>query len=192
MTRGKAQNIKLSLPVSESRDHILGPITAPVTLVEYGDYECPYCAQAYLITEEIQERLGDKLRFVFRNFPVTKIRPHAYETALAAEAAAAQGKFWEMYDYLFKHGQAVTNDSLRRSAASLGLNLTRFDSEFHDRIYSNHIDEDIQSGKNSGVKSTPTFFINGELYNDAWDLDSLLGALDEESVFSWRLTDSSV
>lgn len=192
MTRGKAQNIKLSLLVSESRDHILGPVTAPVTLVEYGDYECPYCAQAYLITKEIQERLGDKLRFVFRNFPVTKIRPHAYETALAAEAAAAQGKFWEMYDYLFKHGQAVTNDSLRRSAASLGLNLTRFDSEFHDRIYSNHIDEDIQSGKNSGVKSTPTFFINGELYNDAWDLDSLLGALDEESVFSWRLTDSSV
>lgn len=192
MTRGKAQNIKLSLPVSESRDHILGPVTAPVTLVEYGDYECPYCAQAYLTTKEIQERLGDKLRFVFRNFPVTKIRPHAYETALAAEAAAAQGKFWEMYDYLFKHGQAVTNDSLRRSAASLGLNLTRFDSEFHDRIYSNHIDEDIQSGKNSGVKSTPTFFINGELYNDAWDLDSLLGALDEESVFSWRLTDSSV
>jgi protein-disulfide isomerase len=192
MTRGKAQNIKLSLPVSESRDHILGPVTAPVTLVEYGDYECPYCAQAYLITKEIQERLGDKLRFVFRNFPVTKIRPHAYETALAAEAAAAQGKFWEMYDYLFKHGQAVTNDSLRRSAASLGLNLTRFDGEFHDRIYSNHIDEDIQSGKNSGVKSTPTFFINGELYNDAWDLDSLLGALDEESVFSWRLTDSSV
>ncbi|HEU4822564.1 MAG TPA: DsbA family protein [Nitrososphaeraceae archaeon] len=192
MTRGKAQNIKLSLPVSESRDHILGPVTAPVTLVEYGDYECPYCAQAYLITKEIQERLGDKLRFVFRNFPVTKIRPHAYETALAAEAAAAQGKFWEMYDYLFKHGQAVTNDSLRRSAASLGLNLTRFDSELHDRIYSNHIDEDIQSGKNSGVKSTPTFFINDELYNDAWDLDSLLGALDEESVFSWRLTDSSV
>jgi protein-disulfide isomerase len=91
-----------------------------------------------------------------------------------------------MYDYLFRHGQAVNNDSLRRSAASLGLNLTRFDSEFHDRVYSNHIDEDIQSGMNSGVKNTPTFFINGELYNGTWDLDSLLSALDEESVFSWR------
>ncbi|HZB17380.1 MAG TPA: thioredoxin domain-containing protein [Nitrososphaeraceae archaeon] len=90
MTRGKTENIKLSLPVSESRDHIQGSITAPVTLVEYGDYECPYCAQAYLITKEIQERLGDKMCFVFRNFPLTKIRPHAYETALAAEAAAAQ------------------------------------------------------------------------------------------------------
>ena len=87
MTKRHAGNTKLSLPVSESRDHIQGPATAPVTLVEYGDYECPYCAQAYLITKEIQERLGDKLRFVFRNFPITKIRPHAYETALAAEAA---------------------------------------------------------------------------------------------------------
>ena len=106
MGRRKSENTNLSLPVTESRDHIQGPITAPVTLVEYGDYECPYCAQAYLITKEIQERLGDKLRFVFRNFPITKIRPHAYETALAAKAAAAQGKFWDIYDYLFKHGQA--------------------------------------------------------------------------------------
>ena len=117
MNKREAGIKKLSLPVSESRDHIQGPATAAVTLVEYGDYECPYCAQAYLITKEIQERLGDKLRFVFRNFPVIKIRPHAYETALAAEAAAAQGKFWDMYDYLFKHGRAVTNDNLRRSAA---------------------------------------------------------------------------
>jgi protein-disulfide isomerase len=186
MTKREVENTKLSLPVSETRDHIQGPATAPVTLVEYGDYECPNCAQAYLITKEIQERLGDKLCFVFRNFPITKIRPHAYETALAVEAAAAQGKFWDMYDYLFKHGQAVTNDSLRRSAASLGLNLTRFDSEFLDRAHSNHIDEDIQSGNSSGVEGTPTFFINGELYNGAWDLDSLLGALDEESIFSWR------
>ena len=181
----KSKTTKLSLPVSESRDHIQGLVTAPVTLVEYGDYECPYCAQAYLITKETQERLGDKLRFVFRNFPVTKIRPHAYETALAVEAAAAQGKFWDMFDYLFKHGQAANNDSLRRSAANLGLNLTIFDQEFHDRKYSNHIDEDIQSGNSSGVKRTPTFFINGELYNGSWDLDSLLGALDEESVFNW-------
>src|SRR5215216_3884217 len=156
MSRRKSENTKLSLPVSESRDHFQGPAAAPVTLVEYGDYECPYCAQAYLITKEIQERLGDKLRFVFRNFPITKIRPHAYETALAAEAAAAQGKFWEMFDYLFKHGQVVTNDNLRRSAVSLGLNLTRFDSEFYEGMYSNHIDEDIQSGNSSGVKGTPT------------------------------------
>ena len=191
MTKRKAENIKLTLPVSESRDHIQGPVNAPVTLVEYGDYECPYCAQAYMITKEIQERLGSKLCFVFRNFPLTKVRPHAYEAALAAETAAAQGKFWEMYDYLFKHGQAINDDSLRRSAANLGLSLTKFDSEFLDRTYSSHVDEDIQSAKNSGVKSTPTFFINGDRYNGAWDLDSLLGTLDEESVFSWRQANSS-
>jgi protein-disulfide isomerase len=189
MTRGKSENIKLTIPVSESRDHIQGPATAPVTLLEYGDYECPYCAQAYIIIKEAQERLGSKLRFVFRNFPVTKVRPHAYQTALAAETAAAQGKFWEMYNYLFKHGQWVTDDNLRQSAAKLGLGIARFDRDFLlDRRYSSHIEEDIQSGKSSGVKSTPTFFINGDRYNGAWDLDSLLGALDEESVFSWRQT----
>ena len=112
MSERDINNTQLSFPVSESRDHTQGHVTAAVTLVEYGDYECPYCAQAYLITKEIQERLGDKLRFVFRNFAITKIRPHVYETSLAAEAAASQGKFWDMYDYLFKHGQAVTNDSI--------------------------------------------------------------------------------
>jgi protein-disulfide isomerase len=133
MTRRKSENIKLMIPVSEFRDHIHGPTTAPVRLLEYGDYECPYCAQAYIIIKEAQERLGSKLRFVFRNFPVTNVRPHAYETALAAEAAAAQGKFWEMYDYLFKHGQRVTNDNLRQSAAKLGLGLTGFDRDFLGR-----------------------------------------------------------
>ena len=183
MTRRKSENIKLTMPVSESRDHIQGPANAPVTLLEYGDYECPYCAQAYIIIKEAQERLGSKLRFVFRNFPVTNVRPHAYETALAAEAAAAQGKFWDMYDYLFKHGQWVTNDNLRQSADKLGLGLDRFDRDFLDRRYSSHTDEDIESGKSSRVK---TFFINEDRYDGAWDLDSLLSALDEESVFSWR------
>ena len=190
--RKAAENIKLTLPVSESRDHIQGPVNAPITLVEYGDYECPYCGQAYMIIKEIQERLGSKLCFVFRNFPLTKVRPHAYKAAIAAETAAAQGKFWDMYDYLFKHGQVVTDDNLRQSAAKLGLNVARFDREFLDRTYSSHVDEDIQSGKSSGVKSTPTFFINGDRYNNSWDMDTLLSALDEESVFSWRQTNSSI
>ena len=190
--RKAAENIKLTLPVSESRDHIQGPVNAPITLVEYGDYQCPYCGQAYMIIKEIQERLGSKLCFVFRNFPLTKVRPHAYKAAIAAETAAAQGKFWDMYDYLFKHGQVVTDDNLRQSAAKLGLNVARFDREFLDRTYSSHVDEDIQSGKSSGVKSTPTFFINGDRYNSAWDMDTLLSALDEESVFSWRQTNSSI
>jgi protein-disulfide isomerase len=179
---------QLSVPVSESRDHIQGPATAAVTLVEYGDYECPYCAQAYLIVKEVQERLGNKLRFVFRNFPLTKLRPHAYQTALAVETAAAQGKFWEMYDFLFKHGQSLTDDNLRLSAAKLGLHVNKFDLEFLDRTYSKHVDEDIQSGEESGVTKTPTFFINGDRYVESWDLDSLLSALDEASVFGWKET----
>ena len=97
-----------------------------------------------------------------------------------------------MYDYLFKHGLATSDDNLRRSAANLGLNVTRFDREFLDRKYSSHVDEDIESGKSSGVKTYPTFFINGDRYDGAWDLDSLLSALDEESVFSWRQTNSSI
>jgi protein-disulfide isomerase len=190
MSTKKGERVKLTLPVSE-RDHIQGLMTAPVTLIEYGDYECPYCAQAYMITKEIQERLGSKLRFVFRNFPLTKVRPHAYQTALAAETAAAQNKFWEMYDYLFKHGQVLTEDTLKQTAASLGLEVDRFDREFRDRTYSSHVDEDIESGKSSGVGSTPTFFINEDRYEGPWDLDSLLNALDEESVFGWRQTNSS-
>jgi protein-disulfide isomerase len=188
MSEKDSSNTQLSFPVSESRDHIQGPGTAAVTLVEYGDYECPYCAQAYLIVKEVQERLGNKVRFVFRNFPLTKLRPHAYQSALAVETAAAQGKFWEMYDFLFKHGQSLTDDNLRQSAAKLGLNVNKFDLEFRDRTYSRHVDEDIQSGEESGVTKTPTFFINGDRYDDSWDLDSLLSALDEASVFSWKET----
>ncbi|MGH9977611.1 MAG: DsbA family protein [Nitrososphaeraceae archaeon] len=188
MSEKHSNNIQLRLPVSESRDHIQGPATAAVTLVEYGDYECPYCAQAYLIVKEVQERLGNKVRFVFRNFPLSKLRPHAYQSALAVETAAAQGKFWEMYDFLFKHGQSLTDDNLRLSAAKLGLQINKFDIEFRDRTYSWHVDEDIQSGEESGVTKTPTFFINGDRYDESWDLDSLLSALDEASVFSWRET----
>jgi protein-disulfide isomerase len=192
MTKGEKDSVKLTLPVDESRDHIQGSANAAVTLVEYGDYECPYCAQAYMIVKEVQERQGNKLRFVFRSFPLTKIRPHAYQAALAVEAAAAQGRYWEMYDFLFKHGQVLTDDNLRQSAAKLGLNVSKFDREFLDRTYSRHVDEDIQSGEESGVTKTPTFFINGDRYNDPWDLDTLLSALDEESVFSWKQTNTSI
>jgi protein-disulfide isomerase len=192
MTKGEKDSVKLTLPVDESRDHIQGSATAAVTLVEYGDYECPYCAQAYMIVKEVQERQGNKLRFVFRSFPLTKSRPHAYQAALAVEAAAAQGRYWEMYDFLFKHGQVLTDDNLKQSAAKLGLNVSKFDREFLDRTYSRHVDEDIQSGEESGVTKTPTFFINGDRYNDSWDLDTLLSALDEESVFSWTQTNSSI
>ena len=186
------QSNRVSLTLTEpqpQRDHIQGPHHAVIKMLEYGDYECPYCAQAYMIIKEVQERLGSKLRFVFRNFPVTKLRPNSYQVALAAETAAAQNMFWDMYDYLFKHGQGNTDDNLMHAAESLGLEIGRFNREYLDRTHSRHVDEDIESGKSSGVRSTPTFFINGDRYDGPWDLDNLLSALDEASVFAWRQTD---
>src|SRR5438874_12280859 len=116
---------RLTLPVSQ-RDHQQGPETAPVTLVEYGDYECPYCGEAYPIVKEIQRRLGDRLRFVFRNFPLTQSHPHAEHAAEAAEAAAVQEKFWEMHDYLFEHQQALDDAPLVQYAVTLTLDTESF------------------------------------------------------------------
>jgi protein-disulfide isomerase len=110
--------IKLTLPVNSNRDHIQGPSAAPVTLLEYGDYQCPYCGQAYPIIKQVQKHLGNKLRFVFRNFPITQIHPHAQHGAEAAESAAAQNKFWEMHDYLFEHQQALDDKHLEKYASN--------------------------------------------------------------------------
>jgi Thioredoxin len=116
---------ELALPISEERDHIEGPADAPVTLVEYGDYECPYCGAAYPIVKEVQPRMGEKLRFVFRNFPITTSHPHAEHAAEAAEAAAAQGRFWEMHDYLYEHQRGLTDKDLHQYADELGLDVDK-------------------------------------------------------------------
>src|SRR5215212_8388639 len=116
---------QLTLPVSE-RDHIQGSPVAKVTLLEYGDYQCPYCLQAYPIMIDIQEHMGDLMRLVFRNFPLTTMHPNAEQAAEAAEAAGAQGKFWEMHDYLFEHQSRLDDVALLSYAADLGLNLNRF------------------------------------------------------------------
>ena len=116
----------LSLPVSSRRDHIQGPDNAPITLVEYGDYECPYCGQAYPIIKQIQDKFGENLRFVFRNFPLRQAHPHAQHAAEAAESASYQNKFWEMHDYLYKHQQALGDKQLEKYASILGLDLTHF------------------------------------------------------------------
>src|SRR5207248_6721671 len=125
---------RLTLPVSQ-RDHQQGPETAPVTLVEYGDYECPYCGEAYPIVKEIQRRLGDRLRFVFRNFPLTQSHPHAEHAAEAAEAAAAHGTFWAMHDALFEHQRALDDDGLLRLAEELELDARRFALEMADHVH---------------------------------------------------------
>jgi len=123
LTKAKSEKIKLTLPVSESREHIQGSANAPVILVEYGDYECPYTGQAFPIVKEIRARLGDTICFVLRNFPLNEIHPHAEHAAEAAEAAAAQNKFWQMHDYLFEHQEALDDRHLTVYAQRLGLDL---------------------------------------------------------------------
>ena len=174
-TKATAQ---LTIPVSE-RDHIQGPTTAPVTLVEYGDYECPYCGQAYPIVKELQQRLGDRLRFVFRNFPLTQIHLHAEHAAEAAEAAGAQDKFWEMHDTLFEHQRALDDKHMKEYAAKLGLDESRFSREMTEQSFAARLREDFLSGVRSGVNGTPTFFINGVRYDGSYDLVSLLSAIED-------------
>lgn len=173
----KTEIVKLTLPVSSDRDHIQGGTSAPVTLIEYGDYECPYCGQAYPIIKEVQKNLGNKLCFVFRNFPLTEIHPHAQHAAEAAEAAAVQNKFWEMHDYIYKHQQALDDKHLEKYAENLRLNLTKFNNEMSSHIHAGRIREDFLSGIHSGVNGTPTFYINGIRYDGSWDLENLLEIL---------------
>ena len=169
---------RLTVPVSQ-RDHQQGPATAPVTLVEYGDYECPYCGEAYPIVKEIQRRLGDRLRFVFRNFPLTQSHPHAQHAAEVAEAAAAQGKFWEMHDSLFEHQQALDDAHLVHYAAALQLDQEKFEREMTEHIYAPRVREDFLSGVRSGVNGTPTFYINGVRHDDSYALETLLAAIED-------------
>jgi protein-disulfide isomerase len=168
----------LTLPVSEDRDHIQGPPEAAVTLVEYGDYECPYCGAAYPIIKEVQERMGERLRFVFRNFPITTSHPHAEQAAEAAEAAAAQGRFWEMHDLLYENQQHLGGKDLRAYAEQLGLEVEPFDQELAEHVHADRVHEDFMSGVRSGVNGTPTFYINGSRHDDSYDLETLLAALE--------------
>jgi len=168
---------KLSLPVDRNRDHIQGPDTAPITLVEYGDYECPYCGQAYPIIKQIQDYFQDNLRFVFRNFPLTQVHPHAQKAAEAAEAADTQNKFWNMHDYLYEHQQALDERHLEKYAKIIGLNLERFNDDMKNHIHASRIREDFLSGIQSGVNGTPSFYINEIRYDGSWDFDTLIRIL---------------
>jgi protein-disulfide isomerase len=168
----------LTLPVSEDRDHIQGPASAAVTLVEYGDYECPYCGAAYPIIKEVQERMGEQLRFVFRNFPITTSHPHAELAAEAAEAAAAQDRFWQMHDVLYENQQRLGDEDLRAYAEQLGLEVGPFDQELTEHVHAERVREDFMSGVRSGVNGTPTFYINGARHDDSYDLETLLAALE--------------
>ncbi|HLX70467.1 MAG TPA: DsbA family protein [Verrucomicrobiae bacterium] len=166
---------KLHPPVSK-RDHIQGPANAAMTLVEYGDYECPACGQAYQAIKEVQRALNGRLRFVFRNFPLS-MHPHAEEAAEAAEAAAAQGKFWEMHDALFENQEALEDEGLITYAEQIGLDARRLATEIEGGAHIGRVREDFDSGVHSGVEGTPTYFINGLRYDGAYDPESLIAAL---------------
>jgi protein-disulfide isomerase len=167
----------LTVPVSK-RDHAQGPATAAVTLVEYGDYECPYCGQAHLIVQQIQAQVGDLLCFVFRHFPLIMIHPHDEHAAEAAEAAGAQGMFWGMHETLFEHQDQLDDAHLAQYAARLGLDMARFTLEMATHAHAARVREDYLSGVQSGVQGTPTFFINGVRHDDAWDGPTLLAAIE--------------
>ncbi len=167
---------KLSLPVGP-RDHIQGSPAAAVTLVEYGDFECPYCGSAYPTVKQIQQNLGEQLCFVFRHFPLTQIHPHAERAAEAAEAAGAQGRFWEMHDLLFENQQSLDDRNLLRFAKVLKLDIERFAHELVEGTYLERVREDFMSGVRSGVNGTPTFFINGVRHDGPWDMQSLLTSI---------------
>jgi len=178
MAKSNGSKVKLSPLVSE-RDHFRGPADAKVTLVEYGDLECFHCRQVRPIIRELRKRLPNRLRYVFRHFPITAVHPHAQLAAQATEAAAAQGKFWEMHDMIFDHQGRLEKEHLLQYAAELGLDVERFERELDEGVYEECVREDFRSGLQSGVQGTPTFFINGARYEGAWDLESLLEAIEK-------------
>lgn len=175
MSQANERN-RLSVPPSE-RDRIQGTLDASVVLVKYGDYQSPDCGESYRIIKAIQQQLGNRLGFVFRHFPQTSLHSQALKAAEAAEAAAAQGKFWQMHDTLFEHQEALDNGYLVEYANDLGLDMPQFLQAMWRHVYADRINEDIESGLHSGVTTTPTLFINGIRYNDTWNVKSVLAAI---------------
>jgi len=168
------------------RDHTLGPPNAPVTLVEYGDYECPHCGRAAPIVEAVRARLGDQLLFAYRDFPLTQIHPHAEDAAEMSEAAGARGRFWPMHATLFRHQHALGPSHLVRYAAMVGVEPGWAASALQAHTFAPLVREDFMSGVRSGVNGTPTFFINGERYDGSWEEPLLLLALQRAAGAAHR------
>lgn len=172
----------LTPPVS-ANDHAQGSPQAPLTLVEYGDYECPYCGMAYSIVKTAQRTLGDKLRFVYRNFPLNEAHPYAEHAAESAEAVGAlkgNDAFWSMHDTLFENQDALTDDDLVRYAKKTGVDRATLMKALEDETYRPRVRNDFRSGVKSGVNGTPSFFVNGERYNGAWnDANAFIDALTQ-------------
>jgi protein-disulfide isomerase len=173
----------LKVPVGP-RDHVQGSLDAPVTLLEYGDFECPYCARAHPIVKQLQRRVGNLMAFAFRNFPLTEIHPHAEQAAEAAEAAGARGKFWPMHDMIYEHqADGLEVRDLMQYAAAVGLDPIAVGQDVTAHTYLPRIREDFMSGVRSGVNGTPTFFINGVRFDGDWtDVNAFADAITDAAV----------
>jgi protein-disulfide isomerase len=171
------EEVKLNNRVTEL-DHTSGPTTAPVTLVEYGHFECIHCGRAYPVIKQVRKLLGDNLRFVFRNFPTVQTHPHSLRAAEAAESAAAQQKFWQMHDELFTHQAALEDRDLSRYAKRIGLNLERFTSDMTRNSFLKEIEADYQRSLfDEHITGTPTIYLNQIRYTGATDFEGLLNAI---------------
>ena len=170
---------ELSIPVTPV-DHHLGPTHAPVTVVEYGDFECPNCKQAAPAVKILLSRHPGKVRVVWRNFPLEEVHPHALQAALAAEAAAGQSRFWPMHDLLFETQNRLKRVQLRGYAERLELDLARFDADMDEAPYLQRVREHVDGGRASGVRATPTFFVNGVIQDVSFGLDHLFERVDAE------------
>lgn len=168
--------MSLSVAVGKS-DHAQGPENAPVILVEYGDYQCPYCADVHSMIQSLAKTMGANLRFVFRHMPLNDVHPYAQYAAEAAEAAGAQGKFWEMHDAIYDHQSDLDSDLMHTLALTLNLDMPRFEADMEARRYRPRVKRDFMGAMRSGVAATPTFFINGERYDGNLQQRELLTAL---------------
>jgi protein-disulfide isomerase len=172
------QPSRLTVPVDPT-DHVLGPHGAPVTVVEYGDFECPNCRQAAPTVQLLLERFPEEVYFAFRHFPLEEVHPHALAAAEAAEAAGAQGKFWPMHQLLFDNQSHLKPASLHSYAGSLGLDMARYTAEIDDHVYLQRVREHIEGARRSGVHATPTFFVNGMVHDVSFGLRSLFDAVQK-------------
>jgi protein-disulfide isomerase len=161
-------------------DHIRGSASAPVTVIEYGDFESPSCGHARIGLKILLDHFGDRVRFVFRHYPEIEIHPHAERAAEAAEAAGAQGRFWPYYGVLFEHQEYLSERDLRQYAAQVGLDLERYDNEMNDRLYRQRVQQHAMDGRKLGIRAMPTFFVNGKLTDVSFGLRHLEDAVDRE------------
>jgi Na+:H+ antiporter, NhaA family len=168
----------MPIPPLDDSDHILGPADAPLVLIMYGDFQCPYCTAAQSIVARVQKRLDGRLRFVFRHLPLHEVHPDAQRAAEASEAAAAQGKFWEMHDALYANGGRFGDADLVALAERLGLDVERFRAELIDGAHTARVERDAEGARAAGIAATPAFIVNGHHHADAFDAGSLVEALE--------------